>query len=45
MDYHLFKGDLHAYLKRKGALKPITAVKFALDIARLVKSFHMMNLG
>ncbi|KAL7185230.1 hypothetical protein ACSBR2_027208 [Camellia fascicularis] len=31
---YLPKGDLRAYLKRKGALKPITAVKYALDIAR-----------
>ncbi|KAF5943955.1 hypothetical protein HYC85_018032 [Camellia sinensis] len=26
-------GDLRAFLKRKGALKPTTAVRFALDIA------------
>ncbi|RVW79042.1 Integrin-linked protein kinase 1 [Vitis vinifera] len=31
---YLPKGDLHAFLKRKGALKTATAVKFALDIAR-----------
>lgn len=28
------QGDLCAFLKRKGALKPVVAVKFALDIAR-----------
>ena len=37
--YNLFQGDLHAYLNRKGALKPINAVKFALDIARSVNCF------
>ncbi|THG17564.1 hypothetical protein TEA_004952 [Camellia sinensis var. sinensis] len=31
---YLPKGDLRAFLKRKGALKPTTAVRFALDIAR-----------
>ncbi|XP_022724402.1 serine/threonine-protein kinase STY17-like isoform X2 [Durio zibethinus] len=31
---YLPKGDLRAFLKIKGALKPITAVRFALDIAR-----------
>ncbi|GAB4850735.1 hypothetical protein Ancab_030035 [Ancistrocladus abbreviatus] len=31
---YLPKGDLHAFLNRKGALKPSIAVKFALDIAR-----------
>ncbi|KAG6492776.1 hypothetical protein ZIOFF_047741 [Zingiber officinale] len=31
---YLRKGDLCAYLKRKGALKPSVAVRFALDIAR-----------
>ena len=31
---YLPKGDLRAFLGRKGALKPSTAVKFALDIAR-----------
>lgn len=41
MDYHLFKGDLRAFMKKKGALKPVTAVKFALDIARSVGSFHI----
>ncbi|MED6136056.1 hypothetical protein PIB30_052361 [Stylosanthes scabra] len=33
-------GDLRAYLKRKGALKPGTAVKFALDIARGMNYLH-----
>ncbi|XP_044497127.1 integrin-linked protein kinase 1 isoform X2 [Mangifera indica] len=31
---YLPKGDLRAFLKRKGALKQSTAVRFALDIAR-----------
>ncbi|KAK6124271.1 hypothetical protein DH2020_042023 [Rehmannia glutinosa] len=30
---YLPKGDLHEYLKRKGALKPETALRFAMDIA------------
>jgi hypothetical protein len=30
----VFQGDLHQYLKEKGALAPATAVNFALDIAR-----------
>jgi hypothetical protein len=34
-----FQGDLHQYLKEKGALNPITAVNFALDIARYT---HLM---
>ncbi|GLT52544.1 hypothetical protein SLA2020_258790 [Shorea laevis] len=34
------KGDLFAYLKRKGALKPITAVRVALDIARGMNYLH-----
>ncbi|KAI4308065.1 hypothetical protein L6164_031180 [Bauhinia variegata] len=37
---YLPQGDLYAYLKRKGALKPITAVKFALDIARGMNYLH-----
>nr|XP_048328298.1 integrin-linked protein kinase 1 isoform X5 [Ziziphus jujuba var. spinosa] len=37
---YLPKGDLYAYLKRKGALKPATAVKFALDIARGMNYLH-----
>ncbi|KAH9770867.1 Integrin-linked protein kinase family [Citrus sinensis] len=34
------KGDLRAYLKQKGALKPTLAVKFALDIARGMNYLH-----
>ncbi|KAJ1375937.1 Serine-threonine/tyrosine-protein kinase, catalytic domain [Sesbania bispinosa] len=34
------QGDLRAYLKRKGALKPLMAVKFALDIARGMNYLH-----
>ncbi|XP_059449596.1 integrin-linked protein kinase 1 [Corylus avellana] len=37
---YLPKGDLCAYLKRKGVLKPIAAVKFALDIARGMNYLH-----
>lgn len=37
---YLTKGDLRAYLKRKGALKPLLAVKFALDIARGMNYLH-----
>ncbi|KAJ7960701.1 putative Protein kinase [Quillaja saponaria] len=37
---YLPKGDFCAYLKRKGALKPIIAVKFALDIARGMNYLH-----
>ncbi|RDY02143.1 Serine/threonine-protein kinase HT1, partial [Mucuna pruriens] len=37
---YLPQGDLRAYMKRKGALKPITAVKFALDIARGMNYLH-----
>jgi hypothetical protein len=33
------QGDLHQYLKEKGALSPLVAVNFALDIARY---FHLM---
>lgn len=33
----LLQGDFRAFLKRKGALKPPSAVKFSLDIARSVK--------
>lgn len=32
----LMQGDLRSFLKRKGPLKPLTTVKFALDIARLL---------
>ncbi|XP_074575258.1 serine/threonine-protein kinase 12-like [Curcuma longa] len=37
---YLRKGDLCAYLKRKGALKPSVAVRFALDIARGMNYLH-----
>ncbi|XP_064950301.1 serine/threonine-protein kinase 12-like isoform X1 [Musa acuminata AAA Group] len=37
---YLPKGDLRAYLKRKGALKPSSAVRFALDIARGMNYLH-----
>ncbi|GLU13870.1 hypothetical protein SLE2022_304800 [Rubroshorea leprosula] len=37
---YLAKGDLCEYLKRKGALKPITALRFALDIARGMNYLH-----
>ncbi|XP_050287530.1 integrin-linked protein kinase 1 [Quercus robur] len=37
---YLPKGDLRAFLKKKGALKPITAVRFALDIARGMNYLH-----
>ncbi|KAG8659860.1 integrin-linked protein kinase 1 isoform X1 [Manihot esculenta] len=37
---YLPKGDLFAYLKEKGALKPRVAVKFALDIARGMNYLH-----
>ncbi|XP_050233946.1 integrin-linked protein kinase 1 isoform X2 [Mercurialis annua] len=37
---YLPKGDLCAYLKIKGALKPATAVRFALDIARGLSYLH-----
>ncbi|KAA8526224.1 hypothetical protein F0562_008037 [Nyssa sinensis] len=37
---YLPKGDLRAFLKRRGALKPITTVKFALDIARGMNYLH-----
>ncbi|KAF3451361.1 hypothetical protein FNV43_RR07456 [Rhamnella rubrinervis] len=37
---YLPKGDLRAFLKRKGALKPVTAVRFALDIARGMSYLH-----
>ncbi|KAH9602519.1 hypothetical protein KSS87_004411 [Heliosperma pusillum] len=33
-------GDLCTFLKRKGALKPLIAVKFALDIARGMNYLH-----
>lgn len=37
---YLPKGDLSAFLKRKGALKPSLAVRFALDIARGLSYLH-----
>ncbi|XP_058219375.1 integrin-linked protein kinase 1 isoform X2 [Rhododendron vialii] len=37
---YLPKGDLRAFLKRKGSLKPIIAVKLALDIARGMNYLH-----
>ncbi|URD85252.1 serine threonine protein kinase [Musa troglodytarum] len=37
---YLPKGDLRAYLKRKGALKPSSAVRLALDIARGMNYLH-----
>ncbi|KAF5752791.1 Dual specificity protein kinase splA [Tripterygium wilfordii] len=37
---YLPKGDFSAYLNRKGALKPIIAVRFALDIARGMNYLH-----
>ncbi|XP_054817294.1 integrin-linked protein kinase 1-like [Prosopis cineraria] len=37
---YLPQGDLHAYLRRRGALKPMTAVKFALDISRGMNYLH-----
>ncbi|GAA0163693.1 non-receptor serine/threonine protein kinase [Lithospermum erythrorhizon] len=37
---YLPKGDLGAYLKRKGALKPAKALVFAMDIARGLNYLH-----
>ncbi|KAJ9566161.1 hypothetical protein OSB04_002127 [Centaurea solstitialis] len=37
---YLSKGDLRLFLKRKGALKPLTALKFAMDIARGMNYLH-----
>ncbi|KAJ4976680.1 hypothetical protein NE237_001786 [Protea cynaroides] len=37
---YLPKGDLDAFLKRKGALKPTIAIKFALDISRGMNYLH-----
>lgn len=37
---YLPKGDLCAFLRRRGALKPMLAVKFALDIARGMNYLH-----
>ncbi|THU44775.1 hypothetical protein C4D60_Mb02t10900 [Musa balbisiana] len=41
---YLPKGDLRAYLKHKGALKPSSAVRFALDIARNILRDDSGNL-
>lgn len=35
----LVQGDFRAFLKKKGALKPTTAVRLALDIARSLSFF------
>ncbi|XP_058761267.1 probable receptor-like protein kinase At5g39020 isoform X2 [Vicia villosa] len=40
MTKYLAKGDLRDFMKRKGALKPSTAVRFALDIARGAGYLH-----
>ncbi|KAI7733903.1 hypothetical protein M8C21_031930 [Ambrosia artemisiifolia] len=37
---YLSKGDLRLFLKRKGSLKPIKALKFAMDIARGMNYMH-----
>ncbi|XWS19761.1 hypothetical protein CRYUN_Cryun31cG0044800 [Craigia yunnanensis] len=37
---YLPKGDLRAFLKIKGALKPMTALRFALDISRGMNYLH-----
>ncbi|EEF40144.1 integrin-linked protein kinase 1 [Ricinus communis] len=37
---YLHKGDLRAFLKKKGALRPGTAVRFGLDIARGLNYLH-----
>ncbi|KAL8507934.1 hypothetical protein ACS0TY_018474 [Phlomoides rotata] len=37
---YLQKGDFGAYLKKRGALKLTTAIKFALDIARGMSYLH-----
>ncbi|KAK6932748.1 Serine-threonine/tyrosine-protein kinase, catalytic domain [Dillenia turbinata] len=37
---YLRKGDLRAYLKRRGALRPSLAVRFAMDIARGMNYLH-----
>ena len=36
----ILQGDFCAFLKRKGALKPIAAVRLALDIARSVIIYY-----
>ncbi|KAL3615154.1 hypothetical protein CASFOL_040815 [Castilleja foliolosa] len=42
---YLPKGDLHEYLKRRGALKPGTALRFAMDIARGMNYLHEHKPG
>ncbi|KZV51070.1 dual specificity protein kinase shkB [Dorcoceras hygrometricum] len=37
---YLSKGDLCEYLKRKGAIKPATSLRFAMDIARGMNYLH-----
>ncbi|KAL8137794.1 hypothetical protein V2J09_003795 [Rumex salicifolius] len=37
---YLRGGDLHQYLKEKGALSPVTAINFAMDIARGMACLH-----
>ncbi|XP_057505551.1 integrin-linked protein kinase 1-like [Actinidia eriantha] len=37
---YLPKGDLRAFLRRKGALRPVTALMYALDIARGMNYLH-----
>ncbi|MQL80308.1 hypothetical protein Taro_012770 [Colocasia esculenta] len=37
---YLRGGDLHQYLKEKGSLNPLTAINFALDIARGMAYLH-----
>ncbi|KAF7828025.1 integrin-linked protein kinase 1-like [Senna tora] len=37
---YLRGGDLHQYLKEKGALSPATAINFALDMARGMAYLH-----
>ncbi|CAH8325889.1 unnamed protein product [Eruca vesicaria subsp. sativa] len=37
---YLARGDLREFLKRKGQLKPATAVRYALDIARGMSYLH-----
>ncbi|KAM7259722.1 hypothetical protein ACFE04_015463 [Oxalis oulophora] len=41
---YLPQGDLRVFLKRKGALSPATAIRFALDIARGMNYLHENKL-
>ncbi|KAG6765622.1 hypothetical protein POTOM_029672 [Populus tomentosa] len=41
---YLRGGDLHQYLKEKGALSPSTAINFALDMARYIKASILLYL-